>query len=80
MTLTDREAATLRAALHCWQNELSYYTTEELQDYYPDLHGVMPLTLEEVDGLLARLLADAPQQEGSEATVSSVRPSAGGAS
>ena len=32
MTLTEREAATLRAALHCWQNELSYYTTEELRD------------------------------------------------
>ena len=40
MTLTEREAATLRAALHCWQNELSYYTAEELRSYYPDLQGI----------------------------------------
>jgi hypothetical protein len=80
MTLTGQELATLRAALHCWQNELSYYTTEELQDYYPDLQGIEPLSIDEVERLLARLLADAPQQEGGEATVSSVRPSAGGAS
>ena len=39
MTLTEQERATLRAALHCWQNELSYFMTEELQDYYPDLRG-----------------------------------------
>ena len=78
MTLTEREAATLRAALHCWQNELSYYTTEELQSYYPDLHGIEPLSIEQVETLLARLQADASHQEGSEATVSSVRPSAGG--
>ncbi len=55
MTLTDREAATLRAALHCWQNELSYYTTEELRDYYPDLRGVEPLSIDEVERLLAQL-------------------------
>ena len=72
MTLTEREAATLRAALHCWQNELSYFTTEELRDYYPDLQGIEPLTVAEVERLLARLQAAAPPQEGSEATVSSV--------
>ena len=80
MTLTEREVATLRAALHCWQNELSYYTTEELQDYYPDLRGHAPLSIGEVEVLLAQLQADAPQQGGSKATVSSVSVSAGGAS
>ena len=33
------------AALHAWQNELSYYTTEELRDYYPDLRGDVPLSI-----------------------------------
>ncbi len=77
MTLTTREAATLRAALHCWQNELSYFTTEELRDYYPDLQGIEPLSIAEVERLLARLQS---AHGGSEATVSSVRPSAGGVS
>ena len=77
MTLTKREAATLRAVLHCWQNELSYYTTEELQDYYPDLRGHAPLSIDEVERLLTQLQAS---HGGGEATVSSVRPSAGGAS
>ena len=72
MTLTEREAATLRAALHCWQNELSYFTTEELRDYYPDLQGIEPLTVAEVERLLARLQAGGLPQEGSEATVSAV--------
>ena len=54
LPLTRREALTLVAALHAWQNELSYYTVEELRDYYPDLDPD-PLTMEEVDGLLARL-------------------------
>ena len=76
MTLTEQERATLRAALHCWQNELSYYTTEELRDYYPDLRGDVPLSIDEVERLLARLQA---AHGGGAATVSSVRPSAGGA-
>ena len=63
MTLTEREAATLRAALHCWQNELGYLTTEELQGYYPDLRGIEPLTVAEVDGLFARLQGTASHQE-----------------
>ena len=78
MTLTEQERATLRAALHCWQNELSYHTTGELQDYYPDLRGIEPLSIDEVEGLLARLQGTASHQEGSEASVSTVRPSAGG--
>ena len=57
MTLTEQELATLRAALHCWQNELSYFMTEELQDYYPDLRGHEPLSIDEVEALLARLQA-----------------------
>ena len=48
-TVTEREAATLRAALHCWQNELSYFTREELQEYYPDLQGATPLSIGDVD-------------------------------
>ena len=77
MTLTDREAATLRAALHCWQNELSYYTVEELQDYYPDLQSIEPLSIDEVERLLVRLQA---AHGSSEATVSSVSVSTGGGS
>ena len=75
MNLTEQELATLRAALHCWQNELSYYTTEELQDYYPDLRGIDPLGIEEVERLLAQLQA---AHGGSAATVSSVSVSTGG--
>ena len=53
--LTPRELATLRAALHCWQNELSYYTREELQTYYPDLKGIEPLSLDAVDMLIQKM-------------------------
>ncbi len=53
--LTERERATLVVALRAWQNELSYYTTEELRDYYPALKGRQPLSIAEVDRLLARL-------------------------
>ncbi len=77
MTLTEREAATLRAALHCWQNELSYYTTEELRSYYPDLQGIEPLSIDEVERLLTRRQA---AHGSGEATVSSVSVSTGGAS
>ena len=84
MTLSEREAATLRAALHCWQNELSYFTTEELQEYYPDLQGYEPLSIDDVERLLARLQRAGSHQGGSEATVSSVSTvsanGAGGAS
>ena len=55
MTLTEQERATLRAVLQCWQNELSYYTTEELQDYYPDLQGHEPLSVEGVAQLFTQL-------------------------
>ena len=75
MTLTDREAATLRAVLHCWQNELSYYTVEELRDYYPDLRDHEPLSIEEFENLVTRL---GTSPGSSNATVSTVRPSAGG--
>ena len=77
MTLTEREAATLRAALHCWQNELSYYTAEELRSYYPDLQGIEPLSIDEVERLLTRLQA---AHGSGEATVSSVSVSTGGGS
>ena len=77
MTLTERERATLVVALRAWQNELSYYTTGELRDYYPDLRGIKPLSIDEVERLLARLQAATGS---GNATVSTVRPSAGGAS
>ena len=57
MTLTKQDRATLQAVLQCWQNELNYYTTEELQDYYPDLQGHEPLSIEGVDQLFAQLQA-----------------------
>ena len=80
MTLTEREAATLRAALHCWQNELSYFTTEELRDYYPDLQGIEPLSIVEVERLLARLQAAHGSGEPTVSTVSVSANGAGGAS
>ena len=64
-TLSRRDAATLVAALHAWQNELSYYTIEELRDHEP-------LTIEEVEALLARLQAGGVPQEAGESTVSAV--------
>ena len=73
--LSERELATLAVALRTWQNELSYYTLAELRDYYPELCGHQPLSIDEVEGLLAQL-----QTEAGETTVSSVSVSTGGAS
>ena len=53
--LTRRELDTLTAALHCWQNELSYYTVEELRAYHTELTRYVPLTIDEVDALVTRL-------------------------
>jgi hypothetical protein len=53
--LSPRERRTLVAALRSWLNELGYHSPEELQHYYPDL-GPDPLTTEEVDALLVRLM------------------------
>ena len=78
LSLSKRDAVTLVAALHAWQNELSYHTGEELAQWHPELQDHKPLTIEEVDGLLARLQAAAPPIEGGESTVSTV--SSGGAS
>jgi hypothetical protein len=58
MTLSSRERRTLLAALHAWMNELGYHTREELQSYYPSL-GPEPLTVEEVEALVARLMREA---------------------
>ncbi len=55
--LTRRDAATLVAALHAWQNELSYHTVEELAEWHPQLRDHEPLTIEEVGGLLWRVAA-----------------------
>ena len=83
MTLTERERATLAVALRAWQNELSYHSAAELREYYPDLRGTRPLSIDEVEALLVRLArsgAGGLHQEGDEATVSSVSVSAGGGS
>jgi hypothetical protein len=58
MTLSLRERRTLLAALRCWQNELGFHSTEELQAAYPDL-GSEPLTVEEVEALILRLMREA---------------------
>ena len=72
LQLTARDAATLVAALHAWQNELSYHTVEELRAWHPELRDHRPLSIEEVDGLLWRLAAAASPIEGGESSVSSV--------
>ncbi len=69
--LTRRDAATLVAALHAWQNELSYHTVEELRGWHPELTDHQPLTIAEVDGLLSRLAA-ASHIEACESSVSTV--------
>ena len=74
-TLSRRDAATLTAALHAWQNELSYHAVEELRVYHPELRDHEPLSVDEVDALLVQLQAP---QEGTAATVSGVSTSAGG--
>ena len=61
MKFTERELATLKAALHCWQNELSYYTTEELRSYYPDLTNEEPLTDEQITALWLRITKGGPR-------------------
>ena len=56
LRLTPRAALTLTAALHAWQNELGYHTVEELAAWHPELKGeAEPLSIAEVDALLARL-------------------------
>ena len=70
-TLSRRDTATLTAALHAWQNELNSHTVEELRTYHPELRDHDPLSIEEVDGLLAQLQA-AQAQEGSVSAVSTV--------
>ncbi len=59
-------------ALHAWQNELSYYTVEELAEWHPELRDHEPLSIAEVDGLLWRLYAAASPREGGKSSVSTV--------
>ncbi len=70
--LTRRDAATLVAALHAWQNELSYHTVEELAEWHPELRDHAPLSIAEVDGLLWRLYAADSPIEAEKSTVSTV--------
>ena len=58
MVLSERERRTLLAALQCWQNELGFHSAAELQTAYADL-GPEPLTLEEVEALIGRLMRGA---------------------
>ena len=53
---TPRERQTLVIALRCWMNELWYHSADELRTYYPDLPPE-PLTVEEVEALIRRLIA-----------------------
>ena len=52
LSLSKRDAATLVAALHAWQNELSYHRGEELAQWHPELRDHQPLTIAEVQKLL----------------------------
>ena len=72
LQLSKRDIPTLVAALHAWQNELSYHTVEELAEWHPELTGHDPLSIEEVAGLLRRLAAAASPIEGGESSVSTV--------
>ena len=74
--LTRRDAATLVAALHAWQNELSYHTVDELAEWHPQLRDHEPLSIAEVDGLLWRLAAASPIEDG-ESSVSTVSTKGG---
>jgi len=60
LRFSDRELATLRAALRCWINELGYYDTEELLQHYPEL-GREPLTMDEADALLMRVVRESAE-------------------
>ena len=57
VVVKPRDMPTLVAALHAWQNELSYHTAEELAAWHPELTGHAPLSIAEVGGLLRRLAA-----------------------
>ena len=72
LQLSKRDIPTLVAALHAWQNELSYHTVEELAEWHPELTGHEPLSIAEVAGLLRLLAAAASPIEGSESSVSTV--------
>ncbi len=52
--LTDRELATILAALRYWQDEMSPHASA---DAYPEYFagGIEPLTPEEIDDLCCRL-------------------------
>ena len=58
MVLSERERRTLLAALRCWLNELGFHTREELQAAYLDL-GAQPLTPDEIEALILRLMGGA---------------------
>lgn len=58
MIFSEREYRTLLSALRCWQNELGWHGSEELQATYDDL-GPEPLSVAEVEALILRLIGGA---------------------
>lgn len=58
MVLSPRERRMLLAALRCWQNELGFHSTEELQAAYTDL-GSDPLSVAALEALILRLIGGA---------------------
>ncbi len=55
--LAAAELTTIILGLRVWQNELGYHSLRELRHYHPELKREEPLTIEEIDALVARLEA-----------------------
>ena len=56
--LAAAELITIILGLRVWQNELGYHSLRELRHYHPELKREEPLTIEEIDALVARLEAE----------------------
>ena len=52
------ELITIILGLRVWQNELGHHSLRELSHYHPELKREEPLTIEEIDALVARLEAE----------------------
>ena len=55
--MNRRELTTIILGLRVWQNELGHHSLRELRHYHPELKREEPLTIEEIDALVARLEA-----------------------
>ena len=56
--MNRRELTTIILGLRVWQNELGHHSLRELCHYHPELRHETPLTIEEIDALVARLEAE----------------------